>query len=74
MLAGSWLPQSMALSFGAFVQITVEHWEADEEGQADQILDPFDVLVEVNQGVNLMPLADLIQQVHVRVSFAFVRA
>jgi hypothetical protein len=54
----------MTVFVGAFVQIAVKHREADKEGQADQILDPLDVLVEVHQGVDLVPFADLVQQVH----------
>ena len=42
------------------MQVTVEHREADEEGQADQVLDPLDLLVEIHQGVDLVPLADLV--------------
>jgi hypothetical protein len=46
------------------VQVAVEHRETDEKRQADQVLDSFDVLVEVHQSVDLMPLANLVQEVH----------
>jgi hypothetical protein len=50
----------MTVCAGVFVQVAVEHREADKEGQANQILDPLNVLVKVNQGVDLVPLANLV--------------
>lgn len=44
------------------VQVTVENGEADEEGDADQVLDPLDVLVEVDQREDLFDLSDLPQR------------
>jgi hypothetical protein len=44
------------------IKVAVKHRKTDEEGQADQILNPFDVLVKVNQGVDLMEFADLSEQ------------
>jgi hypothetical protein len=36
------------------VNVAVEGREAAEEGDADQIFDAFDVLVEVNQGIYIL--------------------
>jgi hypothetical protein len=40
----------------ALVQVSVEHREPDEEGDADQVLHPFDVLVEIDQREDLFDL------------------
>jgi hypothetical protein len=40
------------------VQISVESGEADKEGKTDQVLDSFDVLVEINQRMHRSDLPD----------------
>jgi len=43
------------------VQVLVEHWKADKEGDTDEIFDALDVLVKIYQGVNLLNFYDAIE-------------
>jgi hypothetical protein len=45
------------------VNVFVKFGENDEEGDADQILQPLDVLVEINLGIHFLDLADRIEKV-----------
>jgi hypothetical protein len=44
-------------------QVSVEHRESDKEGNADQIFNGFDVLVEIYHGVHRFNMTDGIEYV-----------
>ena len=46
------LPGARLLRLVGLVDVSVEGRETAEEGYADQVLDPFDVLVEIDQSVD----------------------
>jgi hypothetical protein len=47
----------------AFVEISEEHGKADKEGNTDQILNGFDILVEIYHGVHRLNMADGIEYI-----------
>jgi len=54
-----WLQLMSGLGYAVLVahHILVEHRKTDKEGNADQVLNGLDVLVEINQGVDRSDMA-----------------